>query len=373
MSDCLLIQRWHSVMQDFHGAGLHVPNWIVQPFNLSFEPDDLHIMAFVSDHPEYEAVEAMIRFRDNRGPRVRAILTRHDQSQVDHSNDEASVSSLAGERERFLREFTCVFEELGGNRRAMIRFESFCDELVELDVTSFGPPDATRGGLTDPGRHSLASSLPVMARGRSALAAPSSRVMIGGRSRRIPPRIEAAGRVIALEGFLTEMHHMAAIRSSVEDLELIDMPATFKEGDCWIYRSASGLATYRLSRVSRSGDVEIARTDTKAEWIRGKLAKDRLAIAEVRVKDLSDPRHFASLTFSDGAFAIGIDGADGLVTGTGEALQAGEGTASIALIPSSPFWAAARPVTVALAKLQHGEISIRTMIGKPSENIEGAD
>jgi hypothetical protein len=40
-----------------------LPNWIVQPFNLRFEPDDLHVMAYFSDHPEYEAAEAMIRIR----------------------------------------------------------------------------------------------------------------------------------------------------------------------------------------------------------------------------------------------------------------------------------------------------------------------
>jgi hypothetical protein len=175
-----------------------------------------------------------------------------------------------------------------------------------------------------------------MYRGRSALAAPSSRVTIGGRSHHICPRIEAAGRVIAFEGFLTELQHMAAVRSSLKDLELIDMPATFKEGECWTYRSAGELVTYHPSRVSGAGDVEITRAQTKAEWIRGKLVKDKLALFELRVQDLSDPRHFASLTFADGAFAIGINGADRLITGSAEALQIGEEKASISLVPSSP-------------------------------------
>jgi hypothetical protein len=338
------------------------PNWIVQPFNLRFEPDDLHVMAYFSDHPEYEAVEAMIRIRAERLPLVRAILTRHDQSQVDHSNDDQSVSSLFEERERCFRDIACVIEDSIASRRVLVCFESFRHETVELDITSLGLPVAERGGLSDPGNHSLRSALPIMYRGRSALAAPQSRVTIDGRSLHIPPRIEAAGRVIALAGFFTEMHSMAALRSGVVRLELVDMPATFQEGECWVYRSAGELATYRISRVLGTGAIEVTRADTKAEWIRGTIINGKIELIEVRVQHPGDTRHFVSLGFSDDTFTIDIDGTKGLVTGTVEGSAVGEDQKSVKLIPTSPAWAANRPVSVEMARTDV-EISLETTIG----------
>jgi len=68
--------------------GIVLPPGLLQPFLLRFRREDLHIMAFFSGHPDYEAVEAMIRYRGDGTPSIRAILTRHDQSQIDHVNDD---------------------------------------------------------------------------------------------------------------------------------------------------------------------------------------------------------------------------------------------------------------------------------------------
>jgi hypothetical protein len=339
-----------------------LPNWIVQPFNLRFEPDDLHAMAYFSDHPEYEAAEAMIRLRTEQPPLVRAILTRHDQSQADYSNDDLSLSNTFEERERYFRNIACVIEDNVASRRVLIRFDSFRHETVELDVTSLGIPIAERGGVSDPGNHSLGSALPIMYRVRSALAAPQSRVTIGERSLHIPPRIEAGGRVIAVAGFFTEMHHMAALRSGVVSLELVNTPATFREGECWIYRSAGELATYRISRVLSTGAIEVSRADTKVEWIRGMLVNDRIELIEVRVQHPADTRHFVSLAFADGAFTIDIDGTKGLVTGTVDGSVVGEYQKSIKLIPTSPAWTSNRPVMVEMARTDI-HVTVQTTIG----------
>jgi hypothetical protein len=339
---------------------------MVQPFNLSFAPDDLHVMAFISGHPEYEAVEAMIRLRAGRAPLVRAIITRHDQSQVDHSNADPGTPDPAGERESCRREIACRLEDRGTSRRAVVRFESFRGEIVELDVTSHGPPDAQRGGLSDPGRHSVASSLPVMHRGRSALAAPSSRVAIAGRTHEIVPRIQAEGRVIALEGFLTEQHHMAAIRSAQAELELVEMPTAFKEGERWVYRSGSGLASYGISRISASGDIEITRSDSKLEWIHGRLAGNGIALHTLHVRDPVEPRLFASLVLAGGTFAIGMDGVEGWVTGAVESSVVDDAQVSIALFPGVPSWAAERVVRVVASRGPSGSISVRTTVGSPA-------
>jgi hypothetical protein len=334
---------------------------MVQPFNLTFAPDDLHVMAYFSDHAEYEAAEAMIRIRTGQPPLARAILTRHDQSQVDHSNDDRSPS-FVGERDRRLCDIACVIEESVASRRVSVRFESFRHEIVELDISSLGLPDAKRGGLSDPGGHSRASALPIMYRGRSALAAPESRVIIDGRSLHIPPRIEAGGRVIALEGFFTEMHFMAAMRSGVAHLELVDMPAAFHEGECWVYRSADELATYRISRLLNAGAIEVVRADAKAERIRGTLVDGKIELSEVRVQDPADEGNCVVLGFSDDDFTVDIGDAKGLVTGKVERSKAGENQMSVALVPRSPAWAADRPVLVEAVRTD-SQISVETTIG----------
>ena len=67
-------------------GGVLLPPSVLQPFPLHFRRDDLHVMAFFQGHPAYEAVEAMIQLRADDRPAIRAILTRHDQSQIDHIN-----------------------------------------------------------------------------------------------------------------------------------------------------------------------------------------------------------------------------------------------------------------------------------------------
>ena len=52
--------------------GLVLPRGIVQPFEILFSRDDMHIIVNITDHPAYEAVEAMIRLLPGQPPRVRA-------------------------------------------------------------------------------------------------------------------------------------------------------------------------------------------------------------------------------------------------------------------------------------------------------------
>ena len=343
---------------------LVLPVGVVQPFNLAFEPDDLHVMAFFTDHSEYEAVEAMVRHRQGGPPRVRAILTRHDQSQVDHLNDERLRHARPEQRERVFGEIECVVENAASFRRAIVRFRSFRGEAVELDVTSLGLPDRSRGGLTDPGRHSSETSLPMMCRGASALGAPSSRVLIDGKSLPIPIRIAAGGRAIAMEAYLTEQHHMAAIRSGLQVLELLDRPHSFKVGECWTYRCDDELSTYRIDRTSRSDEIEVTRSGAKVEAIHARVVDGRIEPLELTVRCHDDERHFVSLTFSGDAFAFAIDGGQALVGGR---VQASAGAdLSIALLPDRPAWAAQRPVLTSIVRSGPNSISVRTTIAPMS-------
>ena len=89
-----------SIVSGCGDAGREPGIHFLPPLRVLFRHEDVHVIAFLEDHPEYEAVEAMIGMRAGREPLVRAILTRHDKTQVDHINDQAVVvvpAALASE------------------------------------------------------------------------------------------------------------------------------------------------------------------------------------------------------------------------------------------------------------------------------------
>src|SRR5206468_8377792 len=136
-------------------AGIVLPPDLVQPFLLRFRREDLHIMAFFSGHPDYEAVEAMIRYRADGTPSIRAILTRHDQRQIDHVNDDDLFVEGGGVlRQTCRRDIKLVVDAPPGRRHARLEFLSHADEQVVLDITTVGEPDPKRAGISDPGTHS---------------------------------------------------------------------------------------------------------------------------------------------------------------------------------------------------------------------------
>src|SRR5262245_39967741 len=146
-------------------AGIILPHDLLQPFLLRFRREDLHIMAFFSGHPDYEAVEAMIRYREDGTPAIRAILTRHDQSQIDHVNDDdLSAEGQSVTRQTCRRDIALAVDAVPGRRHARLEFDSHAGESVVLDISTVGEPDAGRGGVSDPGSHSPNSSLPLMRR-----------------------------------------------------------------------------------------------------------------------------------------------------------------------------------------------------------------
>src|SRR5436190_24401041 len=115
-------------------AGIVLPPDIVQPFLLRFRREDLHIMAFFTGHPDYEAVEAMIRYRDDGTTSIRAILTRHDQRQIDHVNDDHLLAEGHGvDRETCRRDIELAIKSVPGRRRARLQFDSHAGEPVVLD------------------------------------------------------------------------------------------------------------------------------------------------------------------------------------------------------------------------------------------------
>ena len=66
----------------------------IQPFPLLYAYHDFHVMLYMSVHPAYESVEAMICEKEGATPSIRAILTRHDNTQIDYVNRSDVVESV---------------------------------------------------------------------------------------------------------------------------------------------------------------------------------------------------------------------------------------------------------------------------------------
>jgi hypothetical protein len=205
-----------------NARGLPLPSGLVQPFFLRFRTDDFHVMAFFRGHPVYEAVEAMIGRRADGSFAVRAILTRHNQTQIDHVNDERLATSMRGAvREICETAIEVRPGERHGRPRIEVEFTSFAGERIVLDVTAVEKPTKAGAGLTDPGTHSLTTSLPIMWRGASALASPETRVEIDGRAFAVPEKLRTP-RFTAHEGYFTQPHAMGAFRGHRNDVACRD-------------------------------------------------------------------------------------------------------------------------------------------------------
>jgi len=333
------------------GHGLLMPPGVLQPFPLRFRRDDLHVMAFFEGHTDYEAVEAMIAFRAAGGYSIRAILTRHDQSQIDHVNDDALLADFSGtERERCRREIDLKIEPSVEGRRVRLEFLSFAAERVVLDVVTVGQPDVKRGGLSDPGRHSPGSSLPLMWRGASTLAGPRTRVTIDDVEYRVPEKIHA-GAFVAQKGYLTEYFSMGAIRAGTFTARLLKKPDCLDAGAEWIFQHGESEVTYRVTEVGAEGALRIARLDASGEIITAHAVRDRLAVTQISLACNSSFKTGAAdglvLAFDRNAgFGLSIEGHPNIVYGRTEVVEEPD-RSIIRLCPVQPAWAADRSVHVA--------------------------
>jgi hypothetical protein len=50
----------------------------LQPFLVTFDRHEEHVIVFLLDHPEYEAIEAMVDRRAGGPPRIQATLNLRD-------------------------------------------------------------------------------------------------------------------------------------------------------------------------------------------------------------------------------------------------------------------------------------------------------
>jgi hypothetical protein len=338
---------------------LVLPPGIVQPFDLHRLHDDLHVMAFFDGHPVYEAVEAMIR-RSSDGPAtIRAILTRHDQTQIDHVNDDRLYAAAClAPRQTCRREIAFVEDRAAACPRVRLAFDSHAGEAVVLDVTSASPPDAARGGLSDPGRHAEGTSLPLMWRGRSALAGPASRVSIDDIALPIPVKLRGAAGFVAQHGFFTEAHDMLVLRSGTVTSTLLEQPGEWTVGARWIYDGPDGRRSYRITHLTAAGGVQLSGREDR-ETVHGQRRGDRLELHRIDVLAAGGAGRCASLVFEpDGRFRLALEGASGSVDGV---IRLDDDDA-IHLLPEEPAWAIARAVHLRLSR-RGNRVDVTTSIG----------
>ena len=324
--------------------GLLLPPDVIQPFLLRFRRDDLHIMATFTGHPDYEAVEAMIRYRADGTPSIRAIVTRHDQTQIDHVNDERLQAQAHGVARQ-----TCyrpIDLDVGARQppQARLVFASHAGEQIVLDITAAGPPSTRQAGLTDPGMHSPNSSLPVMWRGASTLAGPQTRVTIDGRDHDVPVKISTPA-FVAHQGYYTERHSMAVVRAGTVRALLRRRPQRIETGAEWLFEAAGGETRYRVAECDRDGVVEIENA-AGDETIQARAIGNRLDVTSIRLRDGDPLQPGFDLAFAgQGRFSIAVDEARDLVTGELQ-MQHDAGGSHIRLVPTQPGWAASRCIDV---------------------------
>jgi hypothetical protein len=346
------------------GHALLMPPNVLQPFPLRFRRDDLHVMAFFEGHPEYEAVEAMIQVRADGGKSIRAIITRHDQSQIDHVNDDALLAALRGtERARCRREIDLKLESSVQGRQARLEFLSSAGERVVLDLLTLGEPDVKRGGLSDPGGHSASSSLPLMWRGASTLAGPRTKVTIDDVEYPVPVKLRA-GAFVAHEGYYTERHSMGVIRSGTVSAKRLKKPHRLEIGAEWLFQLDEFEAAYRVTALGAGGTLHITRLEGPGEIITAHAIEDRLALMRISLPAEAEMTDGLVLAFDrDAGFGLSMEGQQDIVAGRVHLAEGPDGSV-ISLRPLQPGWAVDRTVRVACSG-DGDQMRIVTTIGSP--------
>jgi len=342
------------------GTGVLLPPDVIQPFFLRFQREDLHVMAFFDGHPRYEAVEAMITGRENGGHSIRAILTGHDQHQTDYVNDEALLAQMRGaERRICMRPIAFHAEPREPGIHVTLEFVSLAGERVVLDLTTVGPAQAAGAGLSDPGQHSAASSLPLMWRGASAMAGPQTAAIIDGIAYPCPVKFRTPA-LVAHEGYYTEGHSMGAIRAGSVRLVLQSKPARVEPGAEWIFQRDGAALRYQVASVGADGQVCIC--GAHGETIGARLVDGRLRVGEIKASSEADADRGLVLDLSEaGSFALSMVGTRRLVEGRVRTKEVAAALV-VSLIPHQPAWAARRTVHLEISR-RGDEFSFVTAIG----------
>jgi hypothetical protein len=298
----------------------------IQPFILTFDRHEDQVIVFLANHPVFEAIEVMVTRRTGQQPLLRAIITRHDKSQIDHIND----VQLARDRAALLPERRTVYQpilyeqrEAAGIVTSRLRFQSYRGEDIDLHFQALAPASAALGGLIDPLGHSDEQSLPVLWANASAFASPQTRLTIDGVSYPLMTGPQPGSLLgIYSAGFLIGIVYEGNLQ-----LYPLWSPRRFAEGEKWVYMDNLG-SWHVYEIIDVAGDqLTIHKTTTSPalteEFITARREGDGLRLLRVRATGRGrsgnpSPPSLPGFTLdlSDaGRFALSVDDYTRLVTG----------------------------------------------------------
>jgi len=337
-----------------------LPPGMLQPLDLRYEYAEMHVMLYLHAHRDYESIEAMISPAINGERQARVILTRHDQTQVDHVSDPRVLRDVAGvNRQVVLRSIGIECRIDQPLPEAMLSLQSWRGELIVFALRAVAPLDAERGGLTDPGGHSASTSLPVMLRERSTIAGPGSGVTFDGQAVTLSELPGGRPGRPMTKGFLTLGHHLPILRAGERVFTLPDASTKSPFSKGWTVDDGRGVRRFDVRDADARGRVTFACDGERPEIVHAIIDATGLRLIGVEVPAAADAGRIARLTFgADGCFSIGIGVHNDLVVGRWRQ----ETPEAFALTPVQPAWAVRRHVTVAMRRTGD-QVVVRTTIG----------
>jgi len=349
----------------------------IQPFPLYFDCNDYHVMLYFKNHPEYESVEAMIQEQNEGDPFIRIIITRLDQTQVDHINNQEYVDRLKIKKRKREFYYTPIHYDRSQNSKGMhivLKFTSFKGESVCFDFYTASKAESKYTGLIDPGGHSMKISLPVMYPERGMLAGPKSSITINETKYKIPVKVWIPLFFKGMKGYFSEIFNIGVFRAGTEEIKLVNAPKIFKTGEKWIYESESEVSVYKIEEIKEG--MLIVRKDNEeieAEYLNGSCKIKRITLfsstrqsssmfsvefePSLPVEAVNDPEENNETRFS-----ISIGQHYSLVEGKVNVKQTDKSTTLI-LIPGRPEWTVKRPVYITIMKCDELFV-IKTTVGK---------
>jgi|GEM_PF-1051164 len=329
---------------------------IIQPFKIYYESFDIHVMLFFNNHPEYESVEAFIK-KSNDMLFIRAIITRHNQSQIDFINDKIIAEKIKQEntnREIYYTPINYQEKKENQNVRIILQFNSHKNESIYFDFITAGEPDEKYAGLIDPGSHSFNTSLPVMYSELNTLAGEDSKIKINNTEYEIPVKISQPPYFIGMEGYYSEGYNLGVILASDEQIKLIQYPKNIQKNEKWIYNQENKNIVYTIKDIKKN---EI-RVENDTETIILERKNNSLGITKI-IYNSPEKKEFiiefsSSIPLSinnneksklNGKFKISINNHKDIISGIFKTIK-NENSLKITLIPSNPSWAKKRQINI---------------------------
>lgn len=216
---------------------------ILFPFQLITYTAEYHIIAFFDGHDTYESLEAFIFPEDDTGRPIRAILTKHDNTQVDFINRENMDSPI---RECISSEIT--FEYHNHGKAAVL---SFTDNLMNdwrLNYRADYEVSKEWGGLIDVEGHSPDSSMPLFCYDLAGIASEGTFVSENEKRYSISVDQEASKPpyFTAYQAYVSEGYNAAIFRTGVA-IELLER---------FIFENGVKQAVYDHDGIKQTAELE---------------------------------------------------------------------------------------------------------------------